>query len=76
MPDAGEYRIGGVDSGQAADPASTLCRFLDARLPSRHLISEDWSQRAAHAPWSGIAVDVDRRKLGLAAEVRPRASCE
>lgn len=57
-------------AGQAADPASTLCRFLDARLPGRHLISEDWGRRAAHAPWSGIAVDVDRRKLGLAAEVR------
>ncbi len=57
-------------AGQAADPASTLCRFLDARLPGRHLIFEDWSQRAAHPPWSGLAVYVDRRKLGLAAEVR------
>jgi hypothetical protein len=57
-------------AGQAADPASPLCRFLDAWLPDRHLVSEDWSLRSAPAPWSGIAVDVDRRKLGLAVEVR------
>ncbi len=57
-------------AGQAADPASPLCRFLDARLPGRHMISDDWRLRSAHAPWSGIAVDVDRRKLGLAVEIR------
>lgn len=57
-------------AGQAANPASPLVRFLDARLPGRHLVSEDWVLRSAHAPWPGMAVDVDRRKLGLAVEIR------
>ncbi len=28
---------------QAAYPKSTLCRFLDARLPQRRLVVDDWA---------------------------------
>ena len=55
---------------QAAYPDSALCRFLDARLPTRNVISEQWAQQARQASWSGIAGNVERRTLGLAAEVR------
>ena len=56
---------------QATNPASALCRFLDARLPQRGLIAEEWARQADETPWSGIAVEEDdRRSLGLAAEYR------
>jgi len=57
-------------AGQAVNPASVLCRFLDEVLPDRQLIAEEWCKQAAEAPWSGVAVDGDRRGLGLAAEMR------
>jgi hypothetical protein len=34
------------------------------------LIVEEWAQQADKAPWSGIEVQTDRRRLGLAAEYR------
>jgi hypothetical protein len=57
-------------TSQAANPESALCRFLDARLPTRRVIAEQWAQQARQASWSGIAGDVDPRALGLAVEVR------
>jgi len=57
-------------AGQAVDPASVLCRFLNEVLPERQLIAEEWDKQAAEAPWPGVAVDGDRRGLGLAAEMR------
>ena len=55
---------------QAADPGSALCRFLDARLPQRQLIVEDWARQADTAPWSAMTVGVGPRSFGLAAEYR------
>jgi len=56
---------------QAENPASALCRFLDARLPQRVLIAREWTRQADKAPWSEIAVEEwHRPKLGLAAEYR------
>jgi hypothetical protein len=56
---------------QAAFPESALCRFLDARLPQRRLVVEDWARQADKAPWSAIAADAGRRSgIGLAAEYR------
>jgi hypothetical protein len=57
-------------AAQAEYPDSALCRFLDARLPKRHVISEQWAQRARQASWAGVEGDVERRTLGLAAEIR------
>jgi hypothetical protein len=57
-------------ANQADFPASTLCRFLDAALPDRGVITEEWDRQATNAPWSGVAVAGDRRGLGLAAEMR------
>jgi hypothetical protein len=57
-------------AGQVVNPASVLCRFLDEVLPERQMIAEQWDKQAAEAPWSGVAVDGDRRGLGLAAEMR------
>lgn len=57
-------------ASQTTDPASALCRFLDAKLPQRGLITEEWARQAETAPWSGVAVEADRRSLGLAAEYR------
>jgi hypothetical protein len=57
-------------AGQATYPESALCRFLDAKLPRRGLIVEEWTRQADKAPWSAIAVEADRRSLGLAAEYR------
>jgi hypothetical protein len=45
-------------------------RFLDAALPDRGVIAEEWDRQATGAPWSGVAVAGDRRGLGLAAEMR------
>ncbi len=59
-------------AGQAVNPASVLCRFLNEVLPERQLIAEEWDKQAAETPWSGVAVDGDRRGLGLAAEMRIR----
>jgi hypothetical protein len=56
---------------QASYPESALCRFLDARLPQRRLIIDDWARQAGKAPWSAIMADVGYRSgLGLAAEYR------
>jgi hypothetical protein len=57
-------------AGQAVNPASVLCRFLDARLPGRAAVAGHWADRAGLAPWSGMAVDADRQRLGVAAEKR------
>lgn len=57
-------------TSQAADPTSTLCRFLDARLPQRGLVSDTWAREIDVAPWSAITVNADRKQLGLAAEMR------
>lgn len=57
-------------SSQAADSTSTLHRFLDARLPQRALVADTWARDIDAAPWSAIAVDADRKQLGLAAEMR------
>jgi hypothetical protein len=57
-------------ANQSDFPASTLCRFLDAALPDRGVIAEEWDRQATNAPWSGVAVAGDRRGLGLAAEIR------
>ena len=56
---------------QVVYPESALCRFLDARLPQRRLIVDDWARQTDKAPWSAITADVDHRSgLGLAAEYR------
>ena len=58
-------------ASQAAYPESALCRFLDARLPQRRLIVDDWARQVDKAPWSAITVAMDYRSgLGLAAEYR------
>ena len=43
---------------------------MDARLPQRHLIVEDWARQADTAPWSPVPAPVSPRSLGLAAEYR------
>src|SRR5207248_2026335 len=54
-------------ASQAAYPESALCRFLDARLPQRRLIVDDWARQVDKAPWSAITVAMDYRSgLGLA----------
>jgi hypothetical protein len=57
-------------AGQAVNRASVLSQFLNEVLPERQLIAEEWGKQAAEAPWSGVAVDGDRRGLGLATEMR------
>src|SRR5579863_5630330 len=66
---AAENRVMSI-AGQATYPESALCRFLDAKLPQRGLIVEEWTRQADKAPWSAIAVEANRRSLGLAAEYR------
>jgi hypothetical protein len=57
-------------AGQAVDPSSVLCRFLDERLPERQRVAGEWGGQAGQGVWPGVAVDCDRRGLGVAAEVR------
>src|SRR4051794_18860989 len=57
-------------SAQAANPNSTLCTFLDARLPHRDIIVEQWIEQVHAAPCAVIDVDADRGWLGTALEVR------
>jgi hypothetical protein len=57
-------------AGQAVDPSSVLCRFLDERLPERQQVAGEWDGQASRGVWPGIAVDCDRRGLGVAAELR------
>lgn len=57
-------------AGQAVDPSSVLCRFLDERLPEREQVAGEWAGQASQGVWPGIAVDGDRRGLGVAAELR------
>src|SRR5690242_20460804 len=57
-------------SAQAANPKSTLCAFLDARLPHRDVVAEQWIEQVYEAPWAVIDVEADRRLLGTALEVR------
>lgn len=47
-----------------------MCAFLDARLPQRDLITQEWSSRLRQPNWTGIEVQTDRRHLGHAFEVR------
>jgi hypothetical protein len=53
---------------QAANPESALCRLLDARLPQRRLIIDDWARQTDKAPWSAITANVGYRSLGLASK--------
>jgi hypothetical protein len=57
-------------SAQAVNPNSTLCTFLDAYLPHRELVVEQWVEQVHAAPWAVIDVEADRRLLGTALEVR------
>jgi hypothetical protein len=57
-------------AGQAVDPSSVLCRFLDERLPERQRVAGEWGGQAGQGVWPGVAVDCDRRGLGVATEVR------
>jgi hypothetical protein len=57
-------------AGQAVDPSSVLCRFLDEWLPGRRQVAGEWDGQASQGVWPGIAVDCDRRGLGVAAELR------
>lgn len=58
-------------SEQAGYPESVLCRFLDARLPQRHAVAQDWARRAENAPWSAIeTLAQNRQQLGAAIEIR------
>lgn len=57
-------------ASQAANPSSTLRRFLDTHLPTRHAISERWLPDLTAARWFAIPVDGDPSLLGLAAEMR------
>jgi hypothetical protein len=59
-------------AGQARYPDSVLCRFLDSRLPQRSVVAEEWTRRAASAPWEPVWLpDAEsRQRLGLAAEMR------
>lgn len=58
-------------TGQAGYPDSDLCKFLNARLPQRKIIAQEWAERARNAPWSGINVSGEHRKqLGMAIEIR------
>jgi hypothetical protein len=55
-------------ASQASNPASALCSFLDAMLPQRGLVAEEWARQAREAPWSAVEVDADRQRLAM----RPR----
>jgi hypothetical protein len=57
---------------RAANPASTLCRFLDARLPHLDVVVvvEQWIKQVDAAPWAAIDVDANRAQLGTALEIR------
>jgi hypothetical protein len=59
-------------AGQAQNPASVLCQFLDRCLPQRAAVAEDWARRTASAPWTGIWLpDAEsRQRIGVAAEIR------
>jgi hypothetical protein len=59
-------------AGQARDPESVLCRFLDRYLPQRAVVAEDWARRVASAPWTGIYLSdaESRQRIGVAAEIR------
>ncbi|MFC6881537.1 MULTISPECIES: hypothetical protein [Actinomadura] len=57
-------------SDQAADPQSTLCKFLDLRLPQRGVVVDQWIKELQKTPWTVIDVDADRSLLGTALEIR------
>src|ERR1700761_7230482 len=59
-------------AGQAGYPDSVLCQFLDRQLPQRSAVAEEWSRRAASAPWSPLYLpdSESRQRLRLAAEMR------
>ncbi|GLY80591.1 hypothetical protein [Actinoallomurus iriomotensis] len=57
-------------SAQAANPTSTLCTFLDAQLPQRDAIVEQWKDQLHAAPQAAFDVDAGRRWLGTALEIR------
>lgn len=57
-------------ASQSVNPESTLRRFLDTRLPTRHAVVERWHRDLQDARWTGVPVDGDRACLGRALELR------
>ncbi|MEU9870124.1 hypothetical protein AB0C87_19990 [Actinomadura sp. NPDC048021] len=57
-------------SDQANDPSSTLCAFLDAHRPHRGLVAKQWIRQMRRTPWAPIDIEADRRRLGIALELR------
>lgn len=57
-------------SDQANDPSSTLNAFLDAHLPHRGLVAKQWIRQMRRTPWAPIDIEADRRRLGIALELR------
>jgi hypothetical protein len=57
-------------SAQAANPTSTLSRFLDATLPQREIIVEPWAHQLRTVPWPIKQVEAERAQLGTALEIR------
>lgn len=57
-------------SDQANDPSSTLNAFLDAHVPHRGLVAKQWIRQMRRTPWAPIDIEADRRRLGIALELR------